>query len=121
MHKTIHNTYEDGPFKVQVWYAPEFLPLSDLFDDAVSDIEEMARKVDSGNASWFVAGVDYYYQGHEVGTSSVGGFYYEEWEEDALDQGLDGALADMKEEAKDHAIKQIQDLKTSIEKDFAHA
>jgi len=121
MNKTIHDTYEDGPFKVQVWYAPEFVPLADLFDDTAYDIKEMEQKVDTGNASWFVAGVDYYYQGHEVGTSSVGGFYYEEWESDALDMGLDGALADMKDEAKDYAMKEVLKLQDSIQKDFAHA
>jgi hypothetical protein len=120
-YKTVHEEYKDGPFDVKVWYAPEFVPLADLFDDTVCDIKEMEQKVDSGNASWFVAGVDYYYQGHEVGTSSVGGFYYEEWEEDALNMGLDGALSDIKDEAKESAIKEISSLKDSIQKDFAHA
>jgi len=121
MHKTVHQEYKDGPFDVKIWYAPEFVPIADLFDDSICDIRELERKVDRGDASWFVAGVDYSYKGHEVGSSSVGGFYYEEWESDALDMGLDGALDDMKDEAKDEAMKEIVSLQDSLSKDFAHA
>ena len=121
MNKTIHDTYEDGPFKVQVWYAPEFVPLADLFDDTAYDIKEMEQKVDTGNASWFVAGVTYSYNGHEVGSASLGGNYYEEWEDEALDSGLCGYLDDMKAEAKEDALKAVKELQASLEKDFAHA
>ena len=59
MHKTNHEEYTDGPFEVKVWYAPEFVPIRDLFDDTVNNVDEMEQKADKGEASWFVAGVDY--------------------------------------------------------------
>ena len=121
MHKTNHETYTDGPFEVMVWYSPEFVPLADLYDETCHNIEEMARKVDTGNASWFIAGVDYFYKGHQVGSDSLGGNYYEEWEEDALNEGLGGYLADMKANAKDEALKTIKELKADLNKDFALA
>jgi hypothetical protein len=121
MHKTIHEEYKDGSFDVKVWYSPEFVPLADLYDETVSDIKEMEQKVDTGNASWFIAGVDYFYKGHEVGSDTLGGNYYEEWEEDALNEGLSGYLEDMKANAKDQAFKNIKELKADLEKDFALA
>ena len=119
MHKTNHKEYTDGPFEVKVWYAPEFVPIADLFDDEVSNIKEMEIKADKGEASWFVAGVDYFYKGHNVGSDSLGGNYYEEWEDDALDSGLGGYLDDMKANAKDQALKNVKELKNSMSKDFA--
>ena len=120
-YKTTHQEYKDGPFDVKVWYAPEFVPIADLFDDTCNDVDEMARKVDTGNASWFVAGVTYSYNGHEVGSASLGGNYYDEWEDEALDAGLSGYLDDMKAEAKEDALKAVKELQASLEKDFAHA
>lgn len=118
MHKTVHKEYKDGPFDVKVWYSPEFVPLSDLFDDTVNNVNEMAQKVDSGNASWFIAGVDYSYEGHEFASESLGGNYYEEWEEDALDEGLGGYLEDMKATAKEEAQKNLNDFLMKVQVDF---
>ena len=119
MHKTNHEEYTDGPFEVKVWYAPEFVPIRDLFDDTVNNVDEMEQKADKGEASWFVAGVDYFYKGHNVGSDSIGGNYYEEWEEDALNEGLGGYLADMKANEKDEALKHMKELKNNMSKDFA--
>lgn len=121
VHKTVHEEYKDGSFDVKVWYSPEFVPLSDLYDDTAYNVNEMAQKVDTGNASWFIAGVDYFYKGHEVGSDSLGGNYYEEWEEDALTEGLGGYLEDMKANARDEAFKNIKELKADLERDFALA
>ena len=121
VHKTVHEEYKDGSFDVKVWYSPEFVPLSDLYDDTAYNVNEMAQKVDTGNASWFIAGVDYFYKGHEVGSDTLGGNYYEEWEEDALNEGLGGYLEDMKANARDEAFKNIKELKADLERDFALA
>ena len=113
-------TYKDGPFDIKISYGPEDTPVADFFDDTVSDIKEMERKLERGDAVHFIAKVEAFYNGHEVGSTSLGSNYYESptYEEDALEEGLGGYLNDMIDEVKEQAFKEIALLKNSIMKDF---
>ena len=109
--------YKDGNFDVKVGYFPEDSYVGDSFDDTCFDIEEMARKIEYGFLDWFVARVQYMYDGVEMGTSYLGGCLYEDAEK-AIEEGLDGYLEDMLDEARGEAQTRALEMVERLKKDF---
>ena len=109
--------YKDGAFDVKVGYFPEDCYVGDCFDETVDDIQEMARKIDMGYLDWFVARVQYLYDGVEMGTAYLGGNLYEDAEK-AIEEGLSGYLDDMLAEARDEAQARALEMVERLKKDF---
>ena len=126
-------THKDGIFDVKVGYFPEDLHPEDLFDNSLNpetdkpyfDTDEMARRIDQDLDAWFGCWVTYYYQGHEVGSSRLGGLYYEnEFAEDVIEKEFkeNGCfLQDIIHEAREQAKSSVQVLYKNLERDIQGA
>jgi hypothetical protein len=109
----------DG-FEIIVDKTWEDIPLGDLFDTSIDpdtgkpyyDIEQMARDIDRGNLDYFMLRVRALVDGHELGSSYVGGFLYE----DASEVLRDGTAEDMIWEAVAEAKKEALRLVGSLSK-----
>jgi hypothetical protein len=109
--------YKDGNFDVKVGYFPEDCHPSDCFDDTCYDTDEMARKIDMGLLDWFVARVQYMYDGVEMGSAYLGGCMYDDAEK-AIEEGLDGYLYDMIGDARDEAQGRALEMVERLKRDF---
>jgi hypothetical protein len=76
----------------------------DCFDDTVTDIEEICRKIDRYDLDWFMLRAVASYKGIKLGDAYVGGFLYE----NAEDVMTDGVAEDIAEEA-------VAEAKTAME------
>ena len=85
----------------------------------------MARRIDLDLDAWFGCWVTYHYQGHEVGSSTLGGLYYEnEFAEDVIEKEFkeNGCfLQDIIHEARAQAKASVQTLYKSLERDIQGA
>jgi len=105
-------TYQREGFEVIVDKTWEDLNPRDLFDDTVTDIEEIIRDIDRGHLDWFMLRVRVLVDGHELGSSYVGGFLYE----DPREVLRDGVVEDMISEAIEEAKKEARCLVGSLSK-----
>jgi hypothetical protein len=101
-----------GPFTVIVDKTWEDIHPGDLFDDTVTDIAEVCRKIDRGLLDWFILRARVFYEGVELSSEIVGGFLYE----DCREVLTDGVAEDLIDEAIDGAIKEALRLKGSFDK-----
>jgi hypothetical protein len=83
--------YERDGFTVVVDKTWEDVSPRDLFDDSVTDVEEICRKIDNYTLDWFMLRVRVLVDEHELATEYVGGFLYE----DAREVLTDGTAEDM--------------------------
>jgi hypothetical protein len=104
--------FERDGFEIVVDKTWEDLSPRACFDDSVTDIDEICRKIDSYDLDWFMLRVRALVDGHELGSSYVGGFLYE----DARDVLKDGVAEDMIYEAVAEARKEAQRLVGSLSK-----
>jgi inorganic pyrophosphatase len=91
-----------GPFTVIVDKTWEDLHPGDLFDDSVTDIKEICRKIDGGQLDWFVLRARVFFEGVELSSDIVGGFLYE----DAGEVLTDGVAEDLIDQAMESAVKE---------------
>ena len=105
-------TYEREGFEVIVDKTWEDLSPFDLFDDTVTDIQELARKIDRCELDWFMLRVRVLLDGHELGSHYLGGCLYE----DARDTLKDGTAEDMIWEAMAEARQEAQRLIGSLQR-----
>ncbi len=104
--------YEQDGFTIVVDKTWEDLSPFDLFDDSVTDIAEIARKIDNYDLDWFMLRVRALLDGHELGSHIVGGFLYE----DARDVLRDGTADDLAHEAIREAREEARRLVGSLQK-----
>jgi hypothetical protein len=118
-YDTLATMQRDG-FEIIVDKTWEDIPLADLFDTSIDpdtglpyyDVEQMARDIDRGNLDYFMLRVRALVDGHELGSSYVGGFLYE----DASEVLRDGIAEDMIYEAIAEAKKEALRLVGSLSK-----
>ena len=111
-------TYEREGFVVVVDKTWEDLPLDHLFDTSEDpdtgkpyyDIHEMYTQIEMGSLDYFMLRVRALVDGHELGSSYVGGFLYE----DATEVLRDGTAESMIDEAIDEARKEALRLVGSL-------
>jgi hypothetical protein len=111
-------TYEREGFEVIVDKTWEDIPLEDLFDTSIDpdtdlpyyDVHQMARDIDRGSLDYFMLRVRALVDGHELGSSYVGGFLYE----DASEVLRDGTAEDMIWEAIAEAKREARRLVGSL-------
>ena len=111
-------TYEREGFVVVVDKTWEDMPLDHLFDTSEDpdtgkpyyDIHEMYTQIEMGSLDYFMLRVRALVDGHELGSSYVGGFLYE----DATEVLRDGTAESMIDEAIDEARKEALRLVGSL-------
>lgn len=109
---------QDGPFKVvHSWTYDETSP-RDCFDDSCFDLDDMCRKIDRGDLDWFIARVQYFYDGVEMGVHHLGGCLYDNVKQ-AFELGLDGYLEDLEYQAREDAMKRVDKMLKNLLRDFA--
>jgi hypothetical protein len=119
-HYTTLATYEREGFVVVVDKTWEDMPLDDLFDTSTDpdtgkpyyDIHEMYTQIEMGSLDYFMLRVRALVDGHELGSSYVGGFLYE----DASEVLRDGTADSMIEEAVEEARKEARRLVGSLQR-----
>lgn len=104
--------YEREGYTVIVDKTWEDISPRDLFDDAVTDIDELCRKIDSYDLDWFMLRARVLLDGHELGSHCCGGFLYE----DARDVLKDGTAEDLISEALLEAKQEARRLVGSLQK-----
>lgn len=104
--------YTREGFEVIVDKTWEDLSVRDCFDDTVTDIEQLCQDIDSYKLDWFMLRVRVLLDGHELGSSYLGGMLYE----DARECLTDGSAEDMIYEAMAEARKEAQRLVGSLQK-----
>lgn len=84
----------------------------DCFDDTVTDLDELCRKIDSYDLDWFMLRVRVMLDGHELGSHYLGGCCYE----DAREVLKDGTAEDLIHEAMREAREEARRLIGSLAK-----
>ena len=108
-------TYEREGFEVIVDKSYEDLNPRDLFDDTVTDIDEIIRDIDRGHLDWFMLRVRVMLDGHELGSSYLGGMLYEDPTECLTDGSAEDMIYTALEEAKTEARRLIGSLQRVVD------
>ena len=95
----------DG-FDVRIEKTWEEISPRDCFDDTVTDVEEICRKIDRYDLDWFMLRAVASYKGIKLGDAYVGGFLYE----DAMEVFKDGTAEDIAGEAVAEAKRAMETL-----------
>ncbi len=103
--------YEREGFEVIVDKTWEEISLRDCFDDECYDIEDMTNKVNCGDLDWFMLRVRVLVEGHELGSSYLGGCLYE----DARECLTDGTAEDLIYQAMEEAKKEVWPLMRKLQ------
>ena len=102
--------YERKGFEIIVDKTFEDEHPRDSFDDTCYDIQDICRKIDSGQLDWFMLRVRVLVAGHELGRSYLGSCLYE----DAREVLVDGTAEDQIHMAMTEAINAGLDLKDQL-------
>lgn len=102
--------YEREGFDVIVDKTWEEDPVSICFDDSCYDIRDMEEKVNSGFYDWFMLRVRVLVDGHELGSSYLGGCLYEDAREVLSDGTAEDQIFMALEEARTEAAQLHKNL-----------
>jgi hypothetical protein len=104
---------------VDWWY--EDAPLRAMFDDTVSEVEEMERRCDAGIDFHFITRVRVFYRQHEMANDTLGSCYAADCypEEEILENRLGGHFDDMLEQTREEADRELVRLNREIARDAA--
>lgn len=98
-----------GPFLIIVDKTREDLSPRDCFD--TGDEDEICRKINDGTFDWFMLRVRAFFDGHELGSSYLGGCCYE----DAREVLTDGTAEEFVEQAIKEARAAVGSLKEKLD------
>ena len=101
-----------GQFDIVVDKTWEDISPWDLFDDSITDIKEICRKIDDHQLDWFMLRARVFYAGVELASDIMGGFLYK----DAREVLKDGVAEDLIENVLDDARKAGIKMKESFDK-----
>ena len=106
-------------FDVFVDWTYEDSSIRDLFDDEVSDIDDMVRRCNDGTDTHYIARVRAMYDGVEMGRTTLGSCYASDCSpEDDINAGVSGYLEQMREEAVDDAREEAVAMLQRLKEDF---
>lgn len=103
--------YEREGFEIIVDKSYEDLNPRDCFDDTVTDIDEIIKDIDRGHLDWFMLRVRAFVDGHELGSSYLGGMLYE----DPKECLTDGSAEDMIYQAIAEAKREVYPLMRKLQ------
>jgi hypothetical protein len=104
----------DG-FEIIVDKTWEDLNPRDQFDESCCDIEEIIKDIDRGHLDWFMLRVRALVDGHELGTSYLGGMLYEDPKECLTDGSAEDMICEAVEEAKREALRLVGSLSKVVD------
>jgi len=110
--------YEREGFDVIVDKTWEDISLRDCFDDSCYDIRDMEDKVNSGFYDWFMLRVRVLVDGHELGSSYLGGCLYEDAREVLTDGTAEDQIFMALEEARSAVwplMRRLQAINADLE------
>jgi len=108
-------TYERDGFEIIVDKTWEDLNPRDQFDDTVTDIEEIIKDIDRGHLDWFMLRVRALVDGHELGSSYLGGMLYEDPKECLTDGSAEDMICEAVAEAKREAQRLVGSLQRVVD------
>jgi hypothetical protein len=108
-------TLQRDGFEIIVDKSYEDLSPRDCFDDTVTDIEEICRKIDSYDLDWFMLRVRVMLDGHELGSHYLGGCLYERAEDVLTDGTAEDCIYAALEEARVEARRLIGSLSKVVD------
>jgi hypothetical protein len=108
-------TYQRDGFEVIVDKTWEDLNPRDLFDDTVSDVDEICKDIDRGHLDWFMLRVRVMLDGHELGSHYLGGMLYEDAKECLTDGSAEDCIYEALREAKEEARRLIGSLSKVVD------
>ena len=112
--------FEREGFDVIVDKTWEEISLRDCFDDTCYDIRDMEDKVNSGFYDWFTLRVRVLVDGHELGSSYLGGCLYENPRDVLSDGTAEDQIFMALEEAKKAVwplMRRLQAINEEIERE----
>jgi len=109
-------TREIGPFTVILDWTYEDTSIRDMFEETEEEYSEMERRLDAHLDTHYVARVRALFDGHELGSDTLGSCYaYGCDPAEDMTNGIGGYLDQMIEEATKQAQQELQSLKEKIE------
>jgi len=108
-------TMQRDGFEIIVDKTYEDLSPRDCFDDTVTDIDEICRKIDSYDLDWFMLRVRVMLDGHELGSHYLGGMLYEDPKECLTDGSAEDCIYAALEEARKEARRLIGSLNKVVD------
>lgn len=111
-YDTLATLDRDG-FEVIVDKTHEDLNPSDLFE--AEDAPEICRKIDQGVYEWFMLRVRVMLDGHELGSSYLGGMLYEDPRECLTDGSAEDQIQQALAEARVEARRLIGSLQSVVD------
>ena len=108
-------TYDRAGFEIIVDKTYEDLSPRDLFDDTVSDIDEIIKDIDRGHLDWFMLRVRALVDGHELGSAYLGGMLYEDPSECLTDGSAEDMISEAIAEAKREALRLVGSLSRVVD------
>ena len=113
-YDTLTTMQRDG-FEIIVDKSYEDLNPRDCFDDTCCDIEEIIKDIDRGHLEWFMLRVRALVDGHELGTSYLGGMLYEDPSECLTDGSAEDMICEAVEEARKEALRLVGSLQRVVD------
>jgi hypothetical protein len=113
-YDTLATLQRDG-FEIIVDKTYEDLNPRDCFDDTCCDIEEIIKDIDRGHLDWFMLRVRALVDGHELGTSYLGGMLYEDPSECLTDGSAEDMICEAVEEARKEARRLVGSLQRVVD------
>ena len=110
--------YEREGFEIVVDKTWEDISPRDCFDDTCYDLDEMCQDIDSGKYEWFMLRVRALVDGHELGSSYLGGMLYEDARECLTDGTAEDCIHWALEEAKKAVwplMRKLQGINADLE------
>jgi hypothetical protein len=108
-------TYDRDGFEIIVDKTYEDSNPRDLFDDTVSDVDEICKDIDRGHLDWFMLRVRALVDGHELGSAYLGGMLYEDPSECLTDGSAEDMICEAIKEAKTEARRLVGSLSKVVD------
>ncbi len=116
--------FERDGFDVIIDKTWEELSVQDSFDESCFDIKELCEDIESGKLDWFMLRVRVCVEGHELGSSYLGGCLYSDAREVLSDGTAEDQIQLALEEAKKEVwplMRRLQAINEKIEQEVAGA
>jgi len=111
-------SFERDGFFVIVDKTWEDISPYDSFDDSITDIKQLCEDIDRGKLDWFMLRVRVLVDGHEMGSSHLGGCLYENPKDVLTDGTAEDLISEALIEAKRDVYrmyKRFQELSFNID------
>jgi hypothetical protein len=117
-------SYEREGFDIIVDKTYEDLNPRDMFDDCVTDLDQLCKDIEYGNLDWFMLRVRVLVEGLELGSTYLGGCLYADAKEVLVDGLAEDCIGEAMKEAKSQVYrlsKKFAELSEQVDREGACA